>query len=175
MEKLTIEQQKLVEENHNLIYDFINRNNLSIDEYYDILAIGLCKASKAYNPEKGKFSTICNKCMSSEVGLYWRYKNTLKNIINEETLSYDRLLNSEEGDTSFLDILSNDYNMANDVITDMMFSSFLSKLKDKERIVIEHVIEGLNQSEIANKLNVTPQYISEIVRKIRQKWVLFNY
>ena len=174
MKKLTIEQQVLAEENHNLIYDFANRKNLPIDEYYDILAIGLCNASKIYDSKKGKFSTICNKCMDNEVKRYWRDKNTLKNIINEEALSYDRFLNTDDEDESFLDILSNGYNMANDVITDMTFSLFLNKLKNKERIVIEYIIEGLKQSEIANKLNVTPQCISEIVRKIRQKWIRFN-
>ena len=42
---LTAEQQQLVIENHNLIYDFAKRKNLIIEEYYDILAIGLCNAA----------------------------------------------------------------------------------------------------------------------------------
>ena len=42
---LTKEQKELVENNHKLIYYYIHKNGLSVDEYYDILAIGLCKAA----------------------------------------------------------------------------------------------------------------------------------
>ena len=39
-------QQKYAEQNHNLIYGILNDKNLSIDEYYDVAAIGLCKAAE---------------------------------------------------------------------------------------------------------------------------------
>ena len=59
MEKqLTSKQKELVEVNHNLIYKFASIKNVSIEEYYDILAIGLCKAAMAFDENKGKFSTV---------------------------------------------------------------------------------------------------------------------
>ena len=42
--KLTNDQRKLVEQNHNLIYAFLHTKNLNIEEWYDICAISLCKA-----------------------------------------------------------------------------------------------------------------------------------
>ena len=45
MKQLTPEQQKLVTDNHNLIYSLANAKNIDLDEYYDVLAIGLCKAA----------------------------------------------------------------------------------------------------------------------------------
>ena len=42
---LTQQQQQLVEDNHKLIYFYLYRNSLSVDEFYDVAAIGLCKAA----------------------------------------------------------------------------------------------------------------------------------
>ena len=50
---LTKEQKELVENNHKLIYYYIHKNGLSLDEYYDILAIGLCKAALNFDESKG--------------------------------------------------------------------------------------------------------------------------
>ena len=55
--QLNDEQRKLVEDNHNLIYQYLIDNKLPQDEYYDIAAIGLCKAALKYDTSKGAFST----------------------------------------------------------------------------------------------------------------------
>ena len=64
MRKLDEKQKKLVEENHSLIYSFAHSHNLPLDEYYDILAIALCKAGMTFKPELGHaFSTYAYKIM----------------------------------------------------------------------------------------------------------------
>ena len=55
--QLNDEQRKLVADNHNLIYQYLIDNNLPQDEYYDIAAIGLCKAALKYDTAKGACST----------------------------------------------------------------------------------------------------------------------
>lgn len=71
--KLTPAQQQLVEDNHNLIYGFLREYNLPQDEYYDLAAIGLCKAAKCFNKDKGsKFSCYAYLVMLTEVKMYWR-------------------------------------------------------------------------------------------------------
>ena len=42
-------QKSLVTENHNLIYSFLKKYNLDVDEYYDLAAIGLCNACINYD------------------------------------------------------------------------------------------------------------------------------
>ena len=65
---MTKEQEILVIENHNLIYYFIHKYNLSIEDYYDICAIGLCKAANTYDDKKGiKFSTYAGVCIENEI------------------------------------------------------------------------------------------------------------
>ena len=51
--QLTKEQQKLVLNNHNLIYKCLKKYNLSAEEYYDIAAYALCKAALHFDPDKG--------------------------------------------------------------------------------------------------------------------------
>ena len=62
---MTEEQRKLVEDNHNLIYSFLQKYHLTIDEYYGLAAIGLCKAGKTYNGQKwmhtgGGHGSVCD-------------------------------------------------------------------------------------------------------------------
>ena len=52
---MTREAQRLVENNHNLIYKFLRNHNLE-DDWYDVAAIGLCKAANNYNSDKYEFS-----------------------------------------------------------------------------------------------------------------------
>ena len=58
----------LIEENHNLIYSYLHKMRLDIEEYYDLAAIGLCKAANNFDETKGfKFSTYAYRCMNNEV------------------------------------------------------------------------------------------------------------
>lgn len=68
---LTEEERDLVTNNHNLIYSYLNKYNLS-EDYYDLCAIGLCRAAHFYEPEKGKFSTFAFLCMSNVISMEWR-------------------------------------------------------------------------------------------------------
>lgn len=71
MKQLNQTQQRLVEENHNLIYSFMNKNKLSfesVEDWYGTCAIGLCKAALIYDPGKNvKFNTLAYVCMSNEM------------------------------------------------------------------------------------------------------------
>lgn len=49
-ERLTEEQKAFAEENHNLIYTFLHKKNLSFDEYYDVVVMGYLKAVANYDP-----------------------------------------------------------------------------------------------------------------------------
>lgn len=64
-------QQKLVEENHDLIFAFLEKHNLSLDDtedWYGSAAIGLCNAAVLYTSNGGdKFPAIAYECMDNEV------------------------------------------------------------------------------------------------------------
>ena len=89
---ITEEQKKLAEENHNLIYRFLSKYNLSIDDYYDIAAIGLCKAAMTFDKSKSKFSTYAFKCMYM-IMLHEKRKEKMVRVIPKDKLSVPHKLN----------------------------------------------------------------------------------
>lgn len=46
---MTEYQKQLVTDNHNLIYRFLQKEKLNMEDWYDLVAIGMCKAAKTFN------------------------------------------------------------------------------------------------------------------------------
>lgn len=169
---LTKSQQELVEQNHNLIYGFANKKNISIDEYYDVLAIGLCKAAKTFDKSKDKFSTYAYNCMRNELYKYWKHKNILRCIPDNAVFSYDRHIEAEYNDKiTYSDLIADDYSICDDIIDDVSITSFKSILTEIEKEIVSLLAEGMNQIEIAKFINCSRQNISRIItNNITKKW-----
>lgn len=173
---LTAEQQQLVIENHNLIYDFAKRKNLIIEEYYDILAIGLCNAALCFNPDRGKFSTIANHCMENILINHWKANRASSRIPEDLILSYDANKNGEESEDgdSFIDDMTDGVSVQNKVISDIACDSLMNLLNDKEKRVVRYIIQGLTVREIASLMNCKHPYISQIKSNIKKKWKAYE-
>jgi len=167
---LTQEQQDIVTKNHDLIYGCANKYNLSIDEYYDILAIGLCKAANNYLPKLGEFSTFAYTCMFNEVKAYWRSLNTQKAIPQNMLLSYDNNVLKNDSDC-FIDCI---YDNTLIPVQDMAISNVVIKLiyemlKDCDKKIVEYLLQGFSQVEISKKLNCSRQYINRRIKDMQKK------
>lgn len=167
---LTDEQRELVANNHKLIYAFGIKTKISMDEYYDILAIGLCKAAKIFNKNRGEFSTVAYRCMQNELNGYWRSKQKQSCIPDDFVLSYDK------DDSYSQDSLSKyliDYNADESMLYDIISTEFRSALTNKEKVIYQHLLDGLTCSEIALELKCKKQSVSYHIKKIRSKAI--NY
>lgn len=167
---LTESQRELVEKNHDLIYSYARKRNISIDEHYDILAIGLCKAAKTFDDTKGKFSTIAYKCMGNELGMYWRSTQKQSSIPDGCILSYDSQDTRDNPDNqeTFLEFFS-DYESYNDMMYSVMSEDFRSELTDKEKQVYDLLLDDLSYVEIAEMMGLKKQTINSYMNKIRDK------
>lgn len=163
MKPLTKQQKKLVEENHNLIYGFAKSRKLDIDHYYDILAIGLCKAAKIYDEDQCKFSTFAYRCMEIEIYAYWK-RNIKKYGTIEEIALCDNHYMYKNG-FGIKTLSTHDI-----VVNNIIVSAFLNTLSKKEKTIIELIMNGLQQKEIADMMNCTQQNISFFVKKVHKKW-----
>ena len=170
--KMTEEQRRLAEENHNLIYGFLNQNKLDDDEFYDLASIGLCKAAMKYNTDrKEKFSTFAYTCMRNEVKRYYRdYENTKKRIPKELVSSYNIELDDGK---EILDVFIKDDDFIENSLIHIDFCDFKRTLKDKERIVVEHIENGFNMMETAKMIGRTHQYVSLTKKEVLKKWIKF--
>lgn len=64
--RLTDEQRKFAEENHKLIYKFMQDKNLDPEEWYGVVAIGYVKAVAMFNPDETEFSKHAYQYMRNE-------------------------------------------------------------------------------------------------------------
>ena len=173
-EYLTDEQCKLVEKNHNLIYSFASKKNLIADEYYDILAIGLCNAARGYNVSKGyKFSTYAFVCMNNELNAYWRSIQKKTAIPKDATLSYD--VKYDDDTNGFMNSLI-ECSTYDETICNIALDELIKRLNSNEKFIIKNLMNGCTQKEISDKMNCTSQNISLYVKRLRSKVtnVLFN-
>ena len=177
--KLIEEQRKLIEENHNLIYGFLKKNELDEEEYYDIAAIGLCKAAMQYNSTKGEFSTFAYKCMKNKISHQWSYdarkRRIPKDLIYSYNTSYDKEKQEWRNSEAMYTIWNkNGRDTADIFIEEEKISKFLSLLKEEEQLIVKYLVSGFIHREIANKIGVTEQAVSQRVRYIRRKWNEYN-
>ena len=98
MEHLTSTQQKMVEDNHKLIYGAAHKYKINLEEYYDVLAIGLCKAAMAFDETKGQFSTFAYIIMLNEYNGVLRHNKTSSVIPAQNIVSMNTRMASDDGD-----------------------------------------------------------------------------
>lgn len=171
--KLDDKQRDLVSKNHNLIYWFANKNNISVDNYYGILSIGLCKAAYSFDKSKGSFSTFSYHCMQNELNTYWRSLQNKSAIPDDVVVYYDSSIEQDNSESkTFLEKIP-DNNIHESMLYDIMSDEFISSLTDKEKTIATSLICGLTHDEIANKFECRRQNVTYHVKKIKEK--AFNY
>lgn len=174
MKPLTKQQQELVETNHKLIYKFAIKNNLPIDEYYDILAIGLCKAAQIFDKNNGAFSTIAYRCMANDVKNYWRHLSIKSAVPSGMVMYYDspnKNMHYEPVEpVSVLDCIASDSCTHDAAINNVVVSDLFGLLKEDEKLIAKLIMLGMNQTEIAKIAKCTKQNINSKVNKIRKKY-----
>lgn len=158
LETLNDEERKFVEENHNLVYSFLRKNNLDIEEYYDIAIFGLIEAVKKYNVSRGTFSTFAYICMLNKVRMEMRKVRsrnkgvkTISLDVKYEKISMGDLLPAPDTVESIY--LHNEYVRR------------IEKLPEKLKTVVSLLAFGYNQTEIGKIMGYSQAYISRLITK----------
>ena len=162
------QQKKLVEENHNLIYYALNKYKLNEEEYYDILAIGLCKAAIKFDPERSKFSTFAIKVMYTEFLQHDRNENATKRKENKNTLSLNYIMRDPKNQgrkCEFGELLTDGREPFMEVIH-MYLPDILTK---RELLACQLSYDGYSQTQIGEKLGVSQSHASRLLKKARIK------
>ena len=164
--KLTEEQKKLVEENHNLIYWFAKKYHVPIEEYYDVLAQGLCMAAYHYDPSKCSFSTYAYLCMNTE--MHVEYRKTLR----KSEIPQGNIFHYENA-WQLSDLIPTNEKTENKVIDRISYENLISLLNDilndKDKEVLSYILNGLTMREIAKIEGTSHQAIHNRMKKIREK------
>lgn len=166
--QITEEQRKLVEENHNLIYSFLQKYKLSVDDYYGLAAIGLCKAGSAFDVSKSNFSTYAYKCMFNEIMHEIRKKTRARMIPEYQIVYYQAELNDNNGgDTAkFMNYIPSKENVEDNVISEIIFDEYASKLKERDKKIFSLFREGYKQREICKIVGCSQPQVSRVKKKL---------
>ena len=164
--RLTPEQQKLVEENHDLIYHMLNYHRLNHEDYYDIAAIGLCKAALIFKkPKKVQFSTFACHVINNEIVNEREYRNAKKRTGNVVSF-WDPIQDANELTVggSIRDINTPEtIAFANDLL------EALNGLTKRQQKAMRLSIQGYTYPEIGSIIGGSPKAISMLLSAARKK------
>lgn len=172
--KLTDNQKRLVEENHNLIYSCMHKFGIKLnefDDYYGDAAIALCNAAIHADEKTGKFSTFAYKCIENELRRKFNYENRQKRKTNKLCSSYDELIGY---DTSKLNLISSNENLEKNMIMKLNFESEMDVLTNRQRNILLMYGQGYTLREIGKVFNISFQAVSFNLVQIRKKLRKFD-
>lgn len=168
---MTEEQERMVLENQNLIYTVLKKYHVSIEDYFDIAMIGLCKGVKTFDKTKGfKASTYLYRCIVNELFMEFRQKKV-------KTISLEVHFKNKNNDSLRLEemLCDDKVNIENDFIKkseiDLLYQK-MNILNDKEKFIIEKTFfnnKKTTQKDIALLLNLTQAQVSRIKRDALKK------
>lgn len=164
MRELNEMQQRLVEENHNLIYSFLNSRSLSLDaieDWYGTAAIGLCKAALIFDESRGvKFSTLAYFIMDNEV-------KRVKRAGRKEVLalcSLDEEVNNETEITLGETVEDKEDCFFRIEVADTI-RSVLNTMSPRDReIVLSLTREGATQRSVSKQYGLSQPTVSRIYK-----------
>lgn len=165
----------LVERNLRLVAHVVKKfsnADTDIDDLISIGTLGLMKAIKTYDSEKGtKLATYAAKCIENEVLMSLRQsKRTKREVYLYEPIGVDK----EGNEVTLIDVLRSDPDDISDYVGHRFDKARLEEamqtLDFKERIVLEmrYGLKGCKrktQKEIAKLLGISRSYVSRIEKK----------
>lgn len=132
--------------------------HLDVEEWYDLAAIGLCKAANTYNNNKSGFSTYAYKCMYTTIIMEKRKENAMRIIPQNQIVYYENQVNesSKENDTStFLNYIPSKQNIENETISTLSLENIENELAGNKRKVFLLLREGYAQCEISEIIGIS--------------------
>lgn len=169
-------RQVLIERNLRLVVYIAKKfenTGIGIEDLISIGTIGLAKSVNTFNADKNiKLATYASRCIENEILMYLRRSNRIKGEI-----SIDEPLNKDcDGNELLLsDILGTDPDITSrnieDEVDKTLLRASISKLKDREKIIMEMRFgfktgNEKTQKEVADELGISQSYISRLEKKI---------
>ena len=164
--KLTDAQRQIAEDNHNLIYGFLWKNHLDVDEWYGIIAIGYLNAVLQWDPDRGKLSTFAFLTMKNSYLQEINRRNRLKR--KESCISIHSPI-CDGANIEIGDLLPDPYDLADQCASRVDLEAALKKLTSDQRRILSMALDGVYQSDIAIVMGISQPAISRTLKKtVRQ-------
>lgn len=120
--------------------------------------LGVCKAVRNFNEGMGwKFSTFAYRCARNEISMYLRGERKWRDMVEWDEVGEDSMV-GEDGREHW-----------NGEVESSGLADFIRGMGARERYVIEEIMRGRKQTEIAGEVGCSRQQINRIVNDIRKK------
>ena len=172
-------QQVLIERNLRLVVYIVKKYQSGeddVEDYISIGSIGLIKAIKTFDDNKGKLVTYACRCIENELLMYLRGKKK----ISKEVSLFEPIGRDKEGNEIHLMDVMEQY--LPDVVDTMMLDENVRKLivlmestltdREREIIIMRYGLGGrreLTQSQIGDFLGISRSYVSRIEKRALEK------
>ena len=161
---LTEDERKIAEENHKLIYFFINYFKVDEEEYYDLFAIDYLKCIKSWDKTKGSLSALLSRAFSNRIKAENRKHRTRKRLEENYMISLNELVFKEDSDLTLEDMIASSTNVEEIFELNEALNFFM------QNEVTRLLIIGYSQKEIAEKLNYAQPTISKKVSSLKNEF-----
>lgn len=163
---LSPEERRFAEENHDLVYQFLNKNGLSMDEHYDIAVFGYLRAVQRYFAEpalrKYNFSTIAAQNMQRECFKHDRAMSRAKKHISESSLDdapFGSLPNIPPSVSSHYSV--------QDLEMQLLLHALAEKVSQQQMTIVRMRTEGYALREIARAQNLSLYFVRKLLEEVR--------
>lgn len=161
MKPLTDEQRRLAEENHDLVYAFLQNNHLPESQYYDVVIFGYLCAVQEYceNPKlrRYSFSTVAWRKMRQELSHHYKYLSRNKRLSEMVSIFDDNIDPFETYSVSIQDELMAQLEM------DLLLHALATKLPRRQMRIIRMKLDGVKMHEIARAEHITFHDINRLL------------
>ena len=161
--ELNQQQKELVEKNIKLVYKIAQKLNIMNNQ--DAIQegiMGLCIASKRYDENVSRFSTFATSYIKGYILTYLNTNSLIRPVrhcgkfIFEDVSLYDE------------EFIYKNTNEFSEVDFKSCLEDILNKTDDDTKIIIQMLLEGYTQIEIAEKLGFTQPLVHRRIKNIRK-------
>lgn len=163
---LTPEQKIFAAQNHDLVYKFLQKQNLPIDDFYDVVIFGYLRAVKRFFNEIGlhcyQFATIAWNCMKVDLINHLKVQSRQKN--NAETIS----LHTEVDDNlSFEEAVIVSDSIMQQLEVELLLHDLAKRVSKQQMEIVRLKSSGYNLQDIAIRQNTTTKRIRGLLEEVR--------
>lgn len=155
---MTEAQQSIAAENHKLIYVFLKQFNLSVEDYYGLAAIGMCKAAIYYGYSKGKSSIFAFRCVFCAMQKR-KPEETFVYYDAEMEVGCDRSVRSIEK-------IPSPGNTEKELLSRFDMEEKIAMLTDRYKQIVYLLNEGYSRKEIGDRLGYSQSWVSRMVKNL---------
>ena len=140
---LTKEQRRFAEENHHLVFTFLNQKDLPESAFYDVVIFGYLKAVQEYCEVQAlhrfKFSTLAFQRMRSSLSNYYKCLSRPKR--NAPVVSFSELI-GDEGGLYWEEVISRQDELFQRLEAEMCLHALTARLPRREMRIIRMKVRG---------------------------------